>query len=111
MLAVAERSVRRDQLWCYSRIDVRERAFRLRERREDIPQLFEHHVLLSAARYKREAPIVTDQLMRDLVSFDWPGNVRELGNVADRFVLGLLGGRFNSDAASEGADRSLKDVV
>jgi two-component system C4-dicarboxylate transport response regulator DctD len=49
--------------------------------------------------------------MRDLVSFDWPGNVRELGNVADRFVLGLLGGRFNSDAASESADRSLKDVV
>ncbi|MGB2586199.1 MAG: sigma-54 dependent transcriptional regulator, partial [Pseudolabrys sp.] len=45
----------------------------LRERREDIPQLFEHHVLLGAARYKREAPIVTDQLMRDLVSFDWPG--------------------------------------
>ena len=83
----------------------------LRERREDIPQLFEHHVLLGAARYKREAPIVTDQLMRDLVSFDWPGNVRELGNVADRFVLGLLGGGFNSDAASESADRSLKDVV
>jgi two-component system C4-dicarboxylate transport response regulator DctD len=83
----------------------------LRERREDIPQLFEHHVLLGAARYKREAPIVTDQLMRDLVSFDWPGNVRELGNVADRFVLGLLGRRFNSDAANESADRSLKDVV
>ena len=83
----------------------------LRERREDIPQLFEHHVLLGAARYKREAPFVTDQLMRDLVSFDWPGNVRELGNVADRFVLGLLGGRFNSDAANESADRSLKDVV
>ena len=83
----------------------------LRERREDIPQLFEHHVLLAAARYKREAPIVTDQLMRDLVSFDWPGNVRELGNVADRFVLGLLGRRFNSDAANESADRSLKDVV
>ena len=83
----------------------------LRERREDIPQLFEHHVLLGAARYKREAPIVTAQLMRDLVSFDWPGNVRELRNVADRFVLGLLGGRFNSDVADESANRSLKDVV
>ena len=83
----------------------------LRERREDIPQLFEHHVLLAAARYKREAPIVTDQLMRDLVSYDWPGNVRELGNVADRFVLGLLGGRFNSDATSDDIQRSLKDIV
>ena len=80
----------------------------LRERREDIPQLFEHHVLLAAARYKREAPIVTDQLMRDLVSFDWPGNVRELGNVADRFVLGLLGGRFNSDASNESCGQIAK---
>jgi two-component system C4-dicarboxylate transport response regulator DctD len=83
----------------------------LRERREDIPQLFEHHVLLAAARYKREAPIITDQFMRDLVSFDWPGNVRELGNVADRLVLGLLGGRFNINSANEASERSLKDVV
>ena len=49
--------------------------------------------------------------MRDLVWFDWAGNVRELGNVAERFVLGLLGGRCNSDAANDSADRSLKDVV
>ena len=26
---------------------------------------------------------------------DWPGNVRELRNVADRFVLGVLGRTFN----------------
>ena len=62
----------------------------LRNRRDDILQLFEHHVLLAATRYKRQEPVVTDQLLRDLVSYDWPGNVRELSNVADRFVLGLL---------------------
>jgi len=83
----------------------------LRERREDIPQLFEHHVLLAAARYKRMPPTVTDQLMRDLVLSDWPGNVRELGNAADRFVLGLLGGRFNTNSTNENENKSLKDVV
>jgi len=83
----------------------------LRERREDIPQLFEHHVLLAAARYKRMPPVVTDQLMRDLVLADWPGNVRELGNAADRFVLGLLGGRFNTSSTNENENKSLKDVV
>ena len=28
------------------------------------------------------------------MAYDWPGNVRELRNVADRFVLGLLGERL-----------------
>ncbi len=91
----------------------------LRDRREDILQLFEYHVLMAAARYKRRAPVVTDQLLRDLVSYDWPGNVRELSNVADRFVLDLLPGRFNGcgsasfyGIASEGSlSKPLKDVV
>ena len=28
------------------------------------------------------------------MAYAWPGNVRELRNVADRFVLGLLGDRL-----------------
>ena len=31
--------------------------------------------------------------LADLMAYAWPGNVRELRNVADRFVLGLLGDR------------------
>ncbi len=64
----------------------------LRERREDIPALFEHFVLQAAARYGRDAPIISGHDIRKLMAGDWPGNVRELRNVADRFVLGLLGG-------------------
>ncbi|HJV62876.1 MAG TPA: sigma-54 dependent transcriptional regulator, partial [Albitalea sp.] len=63
----------------------------LRERREDIPALFEHFVFEAAARHGRE-PIAADApRMRELMSHDWPGNVRELRNVAERFVLGLAG--------------------
>jgi two-component system C4-dicarboxylate transport response regulator DctD len=63
----------------------------LRERREDIPLLFEHFTLHAARRYDRPAPMVEDRTLSALMAHDWPGNVRELRNVADRFVLGLLG--------------------
>ena len=63
----------------------------LRERREDIPLLFEHFVLNAAHRYDRPAPIVEDRTLSALMAHSWPGNVRELRNVADRFVLGLMG--------------------
>jgi len=66
----------------------------LRERREDIPLLFEHFTLLAAARYERAAPIPSSAQVADLMAYAWPGNVRELRNVADRFVLGLLGERL-----------------
>ena len=63
----------------------------LRERREDIPLLFEHFTLQAARRYDRPAPIADDRILSTLMAHSWPGNVRELHNVADRFVLGLLG--------------------
>ena len=66
----------------------------LRERREDIPLLFEHFTLLAAARHERAAPILSSAQLADLMAYAWPGNVRELRNVADRFVLGLLGERL-----------------
>ncbi|KQP19757.1 sigma-54 dependent transcriptional regulator [Pseudorhodoferax sp. Leaf267] len=67
----------------------------LRERREDIPLLFEHFVLEAARRFDRPAPVVTPHVLSLLMAHAWPGNVRELRNVADRFVLGL----FDSEAA------------
>jgi two-component system C4-dicarboxylate transport response regulator DctD len=76
----------------------------LRERREDIPLLFEHFVLLAARRYERVAPVLNNSQLADLMAYAWPGNVRELRNVADRFVLGLLGDRLTmARGAGEGA--------
>ncbi|MDO8283432.1 MAG: sigma 54-interacting transcriptional regulator, partial [Rhodoferax sp.] len=69
----------------------------LRERREDIPLLFEHFTLLAASRYERTAPIPSSAQMAELMAYAWPGNVRELHNVADRFVLGLLGDHMTLD--------------
>jgi len=59
----------------------------LRERKEDIPMLFHHFVLIAAARYDRESiPLNASQSAR-LMQHSWPGNVRELRNLAERYVL------------------------
>jgi two-component system C4-dicarboxylate transport response regulator DctD len=73
----------------------------LRDRREDIPLLFEHFVLDAAMRYGRPAPIVSRSQVGALMSFHWPGNLRELHNAADRFVLGLSDEAFGPVPAEE----------
>lgn len=64
----------------------------LRERREDIPLLFEHFALQASARHQRP-PLAPDAARQNtLMAYDWPGNVRELRNVAERCVLGIAAG-------------------
>ncbi|KAE9657697.1 sigma-54-dependent Fis family transcriptional regulator [Pseudomonas fluorescens] len=61
----------------------------LRERREDIPLLYEHFAQSAAERLGRTAEPLSGPALGRLLSHDWPGNVRELANVAERQVLGL----------------------
>jgi two-component system C4-dicarboxylate transport response regulator DctD len=83
----------------------------LRDRREDIPVLFEHFVLDAARRYGREAPVASGAQLSELMAYSWPGNVRELHNVADRFVLGLLGEQFRLLRSPHEPARTLVDQV
>ncbi|MGY3569247.1 sigma-54-dependent transcriptional regulator [Vibrio paucivorans] len=59
----------------------------LRERKEDIPALFHHFLLVAASRYGKAATSLPASDLATLLSHDWPGNVRELRNAAERFVL------------------------
>lgn len=61
----------------------------LRDRREDIPLLFESFAQNAAQRLGRTFPPLSGAQLSHLLSHDWPGNVRELANVAERQVLGL----------------------
>ena len=61
----------------------------LRDRKEDIPDLFNFLARGARSRYRKDIPELTTQLLDRLIAYDWPGNVRELRNAADRFVLGL----------------------
>jgi two-component system C4-dicarboxylate transport response regulator DctD len=65
----------------------------LRERREDIPLLFHHFLLVAGHRYQQEVTMPTGLQMNALMSYPWPGNVRELRNFAERYVL--LGRQFD----------------
>lgn len=59
----------------------------LRERREDIPLLFHHFLLVAGHRYQQEIPLPSPANMNSLMTYSWPGNVRELRNLAERYVL------------------------
>lgn len=72
------------------RLNVAElRLAPLRERREDIPLLFEHFARAAGEKLGRAAPPLSGAQLAQLLSHDWPGNVRELANAAERHALGL----------------------
>ncbi|WP_295488501.1 sigma-54 dependent transcriptional regulator [Accumulibacter sp.] len=73
----------------------------LRERREDIAQLFNVFCLQAADRYGRPLPAMPPAIADSLMAEDWPGNVRELQHAAERFVLGVW--RPQSPDASDGS--------
>ncbi|TFY95557.1 sigma-54-dependent Fis family transcriptional regulator [Pseudomonas nabeulensis] len=61
----------------------------LRERREDIPLLFDHFAHTAGERLGRSVEPLSGAQLGQLLGHDWPGNVRELANYAERQVLGL----------------------
>ncbi|MEG0938936.1 sigma-54-dependent transcriptional regulator [Comamonas sp.] len=73
----------------------------LRERREDIPRLFEYFALQAAARHQRPVAELTPQRLQTLMAHDWPGNVRELRNMAERMTLGIEMGLGEAVAAPD----------
>ena len=82
----------------------------LRERREDIPLLFEHFAQQAALRFDRSTLELDRQSLAKLLAHDWPGNVRELRNVAERFALGLPLFK-KSEQALENAGPSFAEAV
>lgn len=88
LLALSRRGSFRSDL--YYRLHVASVALpALRERRDDIPLLFDFFLLQAACRHGRDPSRSSPALLRELLSHDWPGNVRELRNAAERYVLGL----------------------
>ncbi len=72
----------------------------LRERKEDIPLLVTHFLekFRSESGIERPALTVSQQAVRQLMSYSWPGNVRQLENAIERAVA-LSGGRTQIEEA------------
>jgi transcriptional regulator of aroF, aroG, tyrA and aromatic amino acid transport len=58
----------------------------LRERKEDLPILYEHYITVHSKRYHKEITGIDRDAMRKLINYNWPGNVREFQNVLERAV-------------------------
>lgn len=67
----------------------------LRDRREDVPDLFVHFLSSVAPDHGVIAPEILDKL----VQYDWPGNLRELKNLCVR--LATVGGELSAASLPE----------
>src|SRR4051794_851191 len=104
---------REDLYWRLNVVHVRLPA--LRERRADLPVLFDHFL----DRFNRELGLAVQAIAPDtrqlLCEYDWPGNVRELENTicramilceGDTLTLADLPGRVRGEPSGEGGSRS-----
>ncbi|TLF50676.1 sigma-54-dependent Fis family transcriptional regulator [Halomonas urmiana] len=83
----------------------------LRDRREDIPLLFQHFAVVAANRSGLEAPPVDAGGISVLLAHDWPGNVRELRNLAERYVLLGATCDYRLDALLRGVGHDTGDLA
>lgn len=60
----------------------------IKDRPEDIPELFRHYVRQVHEQTGVAPPPITEAVIAPLMAQDWPGNARALMNAATRFVLG-----------------------
>lgn len=68
----------------------------LRERRTDVPALFEFFALKAPKPLRKDPPTLSPDARRLLVDYAWPGNVRELELVAQRLSLLYAGIEVNA---------------
>jgi transcriptional regulator with PAS, ATPase and Fis domain len=59
----------------------------LRERKQDIPELFRFYVTEFSDKLGRTVPEPTPELFQLFASYDWPGNVRELRNLVEALFI------------------------
>ncbi|THD82980.1 sigma-54-dependent Fis family transcriptional regulator [Aliigemmobacter aestuarii] len=64
----------------------------LRERPEDIPELFRRYLEQACEQAALPVPEVSPELVARLMAQDWPGNARSLMNAAMRHAMGLPDG-------------------
>lgn len=87
---VGERIFRED---LYHRLNViRIHLPRLKDRREDIPQLIRHFLQKSASELNVEPKVLSPEAESYLCSLPWPGNVRQMENTC-RWLTVMAAGR------------------
>jgi DNA-binding NtrC family response regulator len=70
----------------------------LRDRKEDIPLLFNKFVEDTCTKNNISFPGITQDAMELLINYSWPGNIRELKNVVESIII------LNKDKIIEAED-------
>jgi two-component system nitrogen regulation response regulator NtrX len=70
----------------------------LAERREDVAELVQYFLTRYAAERRVSPPVLSEDAIAALQTYDWPGNVRQLRNVVERtMILAPLDGKGSID--------------
>ncbi|MEO0344036.1 MAG: sigma-54 dependent transcriptional regulator [Pseudomonadota bacterium] len=89
----------------------------LRDRKDDIPMLFQHFTENMARTYEMPPPVLSSEDLAALLAHDWPGNVRELRSIAERFLFstrlgdGTMAGLLSSDDDLGDVPETLRGAV
>jgi sigma-54 dependent transcriptional regulator, acetoin dehydrogenase operon transcriptional activator AcoR len=59
----------------------------LRERKDDIPFLFNDFLRELSIKYSKAVPVINRETVHRLTEYHWPGNIRELRNLVERLVV------------------------
>ena len=73
----------------------------LRDRIDDLPELFERWVKHYAAEIGRTKPTISTRAHERLASYPWPGNVAELKSIARRLVVRVAKSRIEAGDVDE----------
>lgn len=59
----------------------------LRERKQDIPELFAYFLTKYCEQLGKEEPAVQSEIFESILEYDWKGNVRELENTVQNLIM------------------------
>jgi two-component system nitrogen regulation response regulator GlnG len=85
------------QLFAARRIEVPP----LRDRGDDLPELFERWIRHYAAEIGRSKPTVSTRAFARLTAYPWPGNVAELKSIARRLVVRVTRAKLEAGDVDE----------
>lgn len=69
----------------------------LRERKQDIPELFSYFLNKYCEQEGKEQPAVQSEIFESILEYDWQGNVRELENTVQNLIVMSPEGELSAD--------------